>query len=420
VQASQIVHSVFGSFQPQTGSFAVQFNRFNRPIRTDQFNDLRLECIFRRRADLEMLEQRATAEASNRVTVQSMLESIRAGLSNLDVQALWVAKPANVRYLTGFTSPSDAKLLITESAAVLYTDARYTVQAQNECRVPHVIARWEEVFAHVKPLVTGKNVGFEADAVLYSDFNELLQGLGVTLLPVMGMVEALRAVKSDDEVQKMRHAAQIADVAFEQILPLVVPGASERDIALQLEFQMRRLGAERAAFEIIVASGERGAMPHGTAGHKLIADGELVTIDWGAALDGYHSDCTRTVAVGRVSDKLIEIYRTVLEAHRLGMAAVRPAAKCFAVDAISRDAIDGAGYGEFFGHSLGHGVGLDVHEMPKLSFRARDEERLEVGNVVTVEPGIYVPGVGGVRIEDMVLVTSDGCESLTHAPKQLL
>jgi Xaa-Pro aminopeptidase len=256
--------------------------------------------------------------------------------------------------------------------------------------------------------------------VLYSDFNELLQGLGVPLLPVVGIVEALRALKTPDELQKMRHAAQIADVALEQILPLIVPDASERDIALELEFQMRRLGADGAAFEIIVASGERGAMPHGTASHKLIQDGEFVTIDWGATIDGYHSDCTRTVAVGRVSDKLLEIYRTVLEAHRLGMAAVQPNAHCFAVDAIARDFIQGAGYGEFFGHSLGHGVGLDVHEMPRLSFRAPAQERLEVGHVVTVEPGIYVPGIGGVRIEDMVLVTADGSESLTHAPKQIL
>ena len=360
-----------------------------------------------------------TVERFSRVTVRRMLEQIRAGLSNLDVQALWVAKPANIRYLTGFTSSSDAKLLITESAAVLYTDSRYIVQANDECRVPHVIARWEEVFAHVKPLVTGKNVGFEADAVLYSDFNELLQGLGVTLLPMIGIVEALRAIKSADELQKMRHAAQIADVALEQILPLVVPGASERDIALELEFQMRRLGADSAAFEIIVASGERGAMPHGTASHKRINDGELVTIDWGAAIDGYHSDCTRTVAVGQVSDKLLEIYRTVLEAHRLGVAAVRADAKCFDVDAVARDSIQNAGYGEFFGHSLGHGVGLNVHEAPSVSFRAK-EQRLEAGNVVTVEPGIYVPGIGGVRIEDMVLVTSDGCESLTHAPKRSL
>ena len=348
-----------------------------------------------------------------------MFDRVRARFAEFEIHALWVAKPANIRYLTGFTSASDAKLLISESAAVLYTDSRYTVQAQNECRVPHVIARWEEVFAHVKPLVSGKNVGFEADAVMYSDFHELLQGLEVTLRPVTGIIEPLRAVKSADEVQKMRHAAQIADVALEQILPLVIPDASEREIALELEFQMRRLGADGAAFEIIVASGQRGAMPHGTASHKLIQDGELVTIDWGALLDGYHSDCTRTVAVGQVSDKLREIYQTVLEAHRLGVAALKPDAKCFDVDAIARDAIQGAGYGEFFGHSLGHGVGLNVHEAPNLSFRAK-EQRLEVGNVVTVEPGIYLPGIGGVRIEDMVLVTAHGCESLTHAPKQTL
>jgi Xaa-Pro aminopeptidase len=345
-----------------------------------------------------------------------MLDRVRAAFRDLEIHALWVAKPENIRYLTGFRTPKDAKLLVTSDSACLYTDSRYSVQVQEESTVPFHIARWDEVFVHAKPLVVGGNVGFEADAVLYSDFNELLKGLETTLRPVMNIVEPLRAVKTDEEIAKMRHAAQIADVALETVVPMLKPGAVEREIALELEFQMRRMGADGAAFEIIVASGPRGAMPHGTASSKALQDGELVTIDWGAALDGYHSDCTRTFAVGKVSEELRKIYDTVLEAYGIGISAVRAGARCFDVDAAARDHIKAAGYGEFFGHSLGHSVGLAIHETPNLSFRAK-EERLEVGNVVTVEPGIYVPGVGGVRIEDMVLVTDAGCESLTHAPK---
>jgi Xaa-Pro aminopeptidase/Xaa-Pro dipeptidase len=346
-----------------------------------------------------------------------MLDRVRAAFSALEIGALWIAKPENIRYLSGFTAPKDAKLLVTTTDAVLYTDSRYIVQAKEESRVPVHISRYEEVYAHAKPLIQGVNVGFEADAVLYTQFNELLNGLETTLRPVTNIVEPLRAVKSGDELQQLRHAAQIADVALEHVLPMIRPGVRESDVALELEFEMRRLGADAAAFEIIVASGERGAMPHGTASHKEIRDGELVTIDWGALVHGYHSDCTRTVAVGEVSAELQKIYNVVLEAHRLGVAAVQPGAGCASIDAVARDFIKDAGYGDYFGHSLGHGVGLQVHEGPNLSWRAKPEQVLEPGNVVTVEPGIYVPGVGGVRIEDLVLVTDAGHEVLTHVPK---
>jgi Xaa-Pro aminopeptidase/Xaa-Pro dipeptidase len=342
---------------------------------------------------------------------------VRASFAGFEIHALWIAKPENIRYLSGFTAPKDAKLLVTATDAVLYTDARYLVQANEESRVPVHIARFDEVYAHAKPLTQGMNVGFEADAVLYSQFSELLNGLETTLRPVTGIVEPLRAVKNADEVQHIRHAAQIADVALEHVQARIRPGVTEREIALELEFEMRRAGADGPAFEIIVASGERGAMPHGTASDKVIADGELVTVDWGALVHGYHSDCTRTFAVGKVNDELRKIYNVVLEAQRLGVAAVKPGGSCFEADKVARNCITAAGYGEYFGHSLGHGVGLQVHEGPNLSFRSPPEQRLEPGNVVTVEPGIYVPGVGGVRIEDLVLVTEDGAEVLTRLPK---
>ncbi len=348
-----------------------------------------------------------------------MLDRVRAAFPALEIHALWVAKPANIRYLTGFTSPEDAKLLVTESDAVLYTDSRYTVQAQQESRVPVQIARWEEVFAHAKPLVTGKNVGFEADAVVYSAFRGLLEGLETTLRPVESVVEPLRGVKSAAEIDVLKRAAKIADEALAATLPMLKPGVAERDVALELEMAMRRRGAEAAAFDITVASGERGAMPHGGASSKLICDGELVTVDWGARLDGYHSDCTRTYAVGDVSDELKKIYNTVFDAQAKALKTIRAGQKCFDIDALARDFITAAGYGEHFGHSLGHSVGLAIHETPNLSFRSKDE-RLEVGNVVTVEPGIYLPGLGGVRIEETVVVTDTGYESLTHTPKSRL
>ena len=210
--------------------------------------------------------------------------------------------------------------------------------------------------------------------------------------------------------------AAIAAEAFDEILPLIRPGALERDIALALEFAMRRRGAEEKSFDTIVASGRRGALPHGVASAKTIAAGELVTIDYGARWDGYHSDETVTVAVGPVSVQLRKIFDVVLEAHDRAMAAVRPGVALQDLDSIARDYIAEQGYGEFFGHSLGHGVGLEVHEYPAVS--SQSEMLVEEGMVFTVEPGIYIPGLGGVRIEDMVYVTADGHRRLTRLPKE--
>jgi Xaa-Pro aminopeptidase len=346
-----------------------------------------------------------------------MLDQLRQKLESLELDAFWVAKPENVRYLSGFTSPEDAKLLVTKNQVFLYTDARYTVQAEQESRVPVHIARFEEVFEHAKPLAQGTRVGFESDAVLVEGFEELSQGLEANLKAVKGLIDDMRLVKTPEEIAAIRRASEIADAALEALLPKLQPGVRERDFALELEFEMRKRGADGAAFEIVVASGERSAMPHGVASSKVIAEGDLVTIDWGARLNGYHSDCTRAYPVGEISSQLRDLYRAVLEAEERGVAAVRSGASCKALDAVARDYLKSVGFEKEFAHSLGHGVGLAVHEEPKLSYRAEESEILQAGMVVTVEPGVYLPSVGGARVEDLVVVMDSGCEVLTKLPK---
>jgi Xaa-Pro aminopeptidase len=239
----------------------------------------------------------------------------------------------------------------------------------------------------------------------------------VELVMVDGLVERLRAVKEPGEVERMRAAAQLADQAFHEMLADGLAGRAERDVALALEVTMRKLGAEQVSFTPIVAGGPRGALPHADPGERAIKRGQLVVIDWGAQVDGYCSDCTRTLAVGEPIQPAQDVYALVLEAQLAGLAAVRSGAECRQVDGAARDIIVRAGYGEQFGHGLGHGVGLDIHEGPRLGQGA--EGSLDVGNAVTVEPGIYLPDQFGVRIEDLVVVREEGCEVLTGIPKEL-
>ncbi len=239
----------------------------------------------------------------------------------------------------------------------------------------------------------------------------------IELVAVRGLVEGLRAVKEPGEVAAMRAAAELADAAFEALIAGGLVGHTERDLAVALEFDMRRRGAERASFEPIVAGGAHGALPHASPREVEVRSGEVVVIDWGAQLDGYCSDCTRTVAAGGVDGHGREIYQLVLEAQRKGLEAVAVGASGQAVDGVSRRVIEAAGHGEHFGHGLGHGVGLEVHEAPRLG--QRSDAVLEAGNVVTVEPGVYLPGDLGVRIEDLVLVTDAGPEILTGLSKEL-
>jgi Xaa-Pro aminopeptidase len=350
---------------------------------------------------------------------QFVLEQLQNKLPELEVAALWIASPANIRYLTGFTDGEDAKLLVTLEGVTLFTDFRYDVQAREQSSVPFQIARGKDVLDHAKTLIQGRPVAFESESVTYDKFMELQSVWQLPMRPVKELVEPFRMVKTASELERLRRSAQISDQALELVVPNLKAGRTEAEVALELEFTMRKLGADDKAFGITVASGTRGAMPHGGASHKVIQDGELVTIDMGALLDGYHSDITRTYAIGDVSSELRKIYNTVFEAQAKALGFIKAGVRCVDADAQARDWIKNAGFDEYFGHSLGHGVGLNIHEGPTLSKLAEDK-RLEAGMVVTVEPGIYVPDLGGVRIEDLIVVTETGIEFLSHAPKSRL
>jgi Xaa-Pro aminopeptidase len=247
-----------------------------------------------------------------------------------------------------------------------------------------------------------------------------LVGEGVELVPAGGIVEELRAVKSEDELARIREAAKLADEILEYVRERGLVGRTERAVAIDLECEMRERGAEEPSFPSIVAAGPNGALPHAHPGDTRIGPGQLVVLDLGARLDGYCSDCTRTFATGELSGEAAEVYELVERAQRETLAAIRAGALCREVDGVARSIIESAGHGEHFGHGVGHGVGIEVHEAPRLSQLAPEDARLEAGNVVTVEPGVYLPGELGVRIEDLVTVTEDGCEILSAFPKSLV
>ncbi|MCA0982782.1 Xaa-Pro peptidase family protein [Halobacillus yeomjeoni] len=348
------------------------------------------------------------------------IANLRKAIMTEELDGLLIMSPKNRRYVSGFTGSSGA-LLISNTDAVLVTDFRYMEQANEQASdfeiVEHKVPMHEEVAKQAKRLGLEK-IGFEKDHVTYSLFETYEQALEAELVPTSGLVEKLRLIKTDEEISILKDAVKIADDAFEHILGYIKPGVKEIDISNELEMFMRKQGAASSSFDIIVASGYRSALPHGVASEKEIQSGELVTLDFGAVYKGYCSDITRTVAVGEISDELKNIYNTVLEAQLKGMEGLKAGITGKEADALTRDYIKEKGYGEYFGHSTGHGIGLDVHEGPGLSFRS--DKVLEEGMVVTVEPGIYVPNVGGCRIEDDTIVTKSGNECLSQSTKELI
>jgi len=353
--------------------------------------------------------------------MEKLGQKVWAALEQAQIEALWVTTPENVRYLSGFTAPEDARVLLHSGEATLFTDRRYTVQAEQESTLPTFIWRQSDEWkTELKARLEGVRVGFEALSLTVEKLEELQKMGGMSWTSSVGVLERLRAVKSAEELARIRAACALTDSVLAEVVPMLVPGVREVDIALELEFRMRRAGAEGAAFDTIVASGLRSSMPHGRASAKLLEAGDLVTVDLGAKLGGYHSDMTRAYPVGEVNAELKKLYRAVKQAKTLALEAARPGMGCRALDAVARDYLKSEGFEAEFAHSLGHGVGLAVHEAPRLSFRSEESEILEVGNVATLEPGLYVPGLGGVRLEDLVLIVEGGCEVLTHSAEVVL
>ena len=348
------------------------------------------------------------------------LEKLRSEFSKLGIDGLLITSAYNRRFMTGFTG-SAGVVLISGEGAQFITDFRYIEQAAKQCEgyeiVKHTGTIPEEVGVQAKKLGITK-LGFEEDHLTFSSFKTFENAVEAELVAVSGVIEKLRLIKTEPEIKILKEAADIADAAFKHILDFIRPGKTELEVSNELEFFMRKAGATSSSFDIIVASGYRSALPHGVASDKVIETGDFVTLDYGAYYKGYVSDITRTVAVGQPDAKLKEIYDIVLEAQLRGMAGIKPGMTGKEADALTRNLITEKGYGEYFGHSTGHGIGLEVHEGPALSFKSNIV--LEPGMVVTVEPGIYVPGLGGVRIEDDTLITLDSNEALTHSTKELI
>ncbi|SFA71611.1 Xaa-Pro aminopeptidase [Lentibacillus halodurans] len=348
------------------------------------------------------------------------LNSLRKQLHENNLDAILIASPINRRYITGFTGTAGAAV-ISQHDARFITDFRYIEQANEQAAgftvVEHKQLIHKEINEQLKQMGV-KRIGFEKEHVTFSTYELYQETFEAELAPVSGLVEKLRLVKSEDELTVLKQAAQIADEAFEHIQGYIKPGVKEMDISNELEFFMRRQGATSSSFDIIVASGYRAALPHGVASDKAIQSGELVTMDYGALLNGYCSDTTRTVAVGEISDELKQIYNTVLEAQLRGVDGIKPGMTGKEADALTRDYIKEKGFGDYFGHSTGHGLGMEVHEGPGLSYRS--DKKLEPGMVVTVEPGIYIPNVGGCRIEDDIVIIESANERLTQATKAFI
>ncbi|WP_048602265.1 M24 family metallopeptidase [Rubeoparvulum massiliense] len=346
---------------------------------------------------------------------------LRKVLDKHNLDALLAYSPYNRRYLSYFTGTA-GYVVITKQDAVFITDFRYVEQAKQQCQGFSIVNHEGKVFETVAEVLKKNqavNVGFEQNHVTYGEYQTLVEKLaGFTLTPTSNLVEELRMFKDEEELQLIRHAAKIADDAFAHLLTWIKPGMTEIEVKNELEFTMRKLGASGASFDTIVASGLRSALPHGVASKKVIEKGDMITIDFGAIYEGYISDVTRTFAIGEPGEELRKIYEIVRQAQLAGVEQIRAGMTGKEADAICRTIIDEAGYGEYFGHSTGHAIGLEVHEGPGLSFRS--EVELQPGMVVTVEPGIYVPGVGGVRIEDDIVITKDGNEIIVHSPKELI
>lgn len=352
------------------------------------------------------------------------IERLQKRLKSEKLDAMIVSHMPDIRYLTRF-SGSAGTLVVTRKEAYILTDGRYDMQVVAEIYggiEPIITRRHMQSIRDEKIISKGMSVGFQASHTSVAGW-ELMKSVfkkKTRFVPAGRLVRALSAVKTEEEVESIRLAANIAARVYREILEFVKPGMREIDVAAEISYRGRLLGSEGDAFDIIVASGQRGSLPHGRATNKKLATGEMVTLDFGCIVDGFNSDMTRTFAIGEPGAEARKVYRTVLNAERAGVAAARAGIGAAELDKVCRDVIDEAGYGPLFSHSTGHGLGIEVHEFPPIAALAPEEVKLEAGMVVTIEPGIYMPGEFGVRIEDDVLIEEGGCRELTSPTRKLI
>lgn len=339
-----------------------------------------------------------------------------------NTQAALIYTPINRRYLTGFAS-SLGYLFITKSSAVLLVDGRYYLAAKSEVIGAEVLLL-TDASKQLSELVKKASIDtvFVEDLISVAELEHLKKLLNLVTVEsnkaITEKLTELRSIKSEVEIERIVKAQRIAEKAFSEILNFIKPGVTEKRLATELEYKMKLYGSEREAFDTIVVSGYKSAMPHGVPDDKVIADGEFVTFDFGAVYDGYHSDMTRTVAIGHATEEMVKVYNTVLSANTLVEGFLKSGVSCSDADKVARTVIEDAGYGEYFTHSTGHSLGLEIHESPSLS--PKSLEVLKTGQIVTDEPGIYIEDMFGVRIEDMLLITENGCKNLTQTDKSLI
>lgn len=353
---------------------------------------------------------------------------LREVMEKKALDAVLVTEPSDMRYLSGFTGGTGF-LYVTAGRKLILTDGRYTLQAEEEGQGFEVRTVSKErdyagLLAELAKEDQVRRLGFEDETMLYGTVKKIQEafaavGIGAeAFVPLGAELKNLRSIKTEAELALLAEAEHIGDLAFTHILPHIRPGVTELELAAELEYFMRTHGAEEKSFDSIVASGYHSAMPHAAASRKKLAAGEFITLDFGCKVNGYCSDMTRTVVLGKASEKQKEIYNLVLRAQEAALLGLHAGMTGREGDALARNIIEEAGYGTYFGHGLGHSVGLQIHENPRLS--PTDDTVLRSGMIETVEPGVYIPGFGGVRIEDMVLITENGIRNLTHSPKELI
>ncbi|RIN96029.1 M24 family metallopeptidase [Mammaliicoccus sciuri] len=347
------------------------------------------------------------------------INKLREVMNEKGLEAVVILSPYNRRYLSGFTGTSGS-LLITQDKSLLITDFRYIQQANDQAQDFEVINQEGPMLSKINDLIKEgqyKNVGVESHLITYNEY-QALNTDAVELSSIESVIETIRMVKDEFEIKLIQKAADIVDETYEHILKWVKPGMTENEVNNEMEMFMRSKGATCSSFDTIVASGHRGALPHGVASNKVIEEGDMITLDFGALYEGDVSDVTRTFAIGQPKEEMKKIYNIVLEAQLTALEQIKPGMTGKEADTIARDIIKSYGYGEQFGHSLGHGIGLEVHEGPALS--QKSDIVLEENMCITLEPGIYVDGLGGVRIEDDVLVTKNGLQRFTKSSKDLI